>query len=94
MRLRTFKIPEGQALRLANRAEGIGESTGDLVRMYVDEYLSNPEIPVASYFGEDGMVLRSFYLNEDQDNKLTYLADNHKVTVGMLFRMAISKGLG
>jgi hypothetical protein len=94
MRLRTFKVLEEQALRLSNRAAAVGESPADLVRQFVDEFFTNPQIPTATYSLEDKIVLRSFYLTEYQDDRLAWLAKQHKVTIGMLFRQVISKGLG
>jgi hypothetical protein len=91
--LRTFKILERQALRLANRAGSMDIEQGQLVRNYIDAYLSNPEMPSSSP-SEDKKVLRSFYLTVEQDNKLQELADKNQVSKGFLFRQAIDKGLG
>lgn len=80
-------------LRLSNRAEGDFKTSQDLAREYIDDFLVNPEILSSeSLFYTD--VLYPMYLTEKQDSQLRELSSKLNVSVGVLFRSAISKGLG
>ena len=96
MRLRTFNIPDEHALRLSNRAIFFNLNPADLVRKYLDEFLANPTMPdqVSPLKENDKIVLRSYYLTDEQDIKLSELAGQLQTTKGELFRKAIHKGLG
>lgn len=96
LRLRVFKITDEHALRLSNRATLSGEYAANLARKYLDEFLADPTVPdVLSPIKENSkIVLRSYYLTEEQDIKLSELAEKLQVTKGELFRKAIHKGLG
>lgn len=91
--MRTFFIDKELALRLSNRASLERGSVGDLVRMFVENYVSGTSWQT-DQDKTDGMVLRSYYLTREQDILLDILAEKFHTTKGNVFRSAIADGMG
>lgn len=96
MLLRTFKIPRDFGALLKARAETNNISSGKLVRGFIEDYLvadaaGGVGFPRAFH---DDLILRSYYLSQEQDGRLRALADTHGTTKGAVVRDAIARGLG